>query len=95
VRPLASTRPAWKVIRVLANMLGLQGFEFESIEEVRASLHETLPPLSSKLSNHCSVALDLSSSEGQEPCRVPSYQLDGLVRRSPSLQATTDAKMGR
>ena len=27
VKPLAETRPAWKVLRVLANLLGLPGFE--------------------------------------------------------------------
>jgi len=95
VRPLGGTRPAWKVMRVLANMLGLDGFEYETIEEVRASLHETRPALSEKLSNQSNAALDLSSTQGQKPCTAASYQLDGLVRRSPALQATTDAKMGR
>jgi NADH-quinone oxidoreductase subunit G len=95
VRPLGGTRPAWKVLRVLANMLGLHGFEFETIEDVRVSLHETLPALSEILSNHSNAALDLSSAQGQKPCTAASYQLDGLVRRSPALQATADARMGR
>src|SRR4029079_17689402 len=34
VKPLAETRPAWKVLRVLANLLGLPGFEFESAQDV-------------------------------------------------------------
>ena len=95
VRPLGGTRPAWKVMRVLANMLGLDGFEYETIEEVRASLHENLPPLADRLSNQCHADLDFTSCEGQKPCTAPSYQLDGLVRRSPALQATTDARLGR
>jgi hypothetical protein len=37
VKPLAETRPAWKVLRVLANLLGLPGFEFESAQEVPGS----------------------------------------------------------
>jgi len=35
VKPLDETRPAWKVIRVLGNLLGLEGFEQNSSEEVR------------------------------------------------------------
>ena len=34
VKPLAETRPAWKVLRVLGNMLGLPGFDYESAQEV-------------------------------------------------------------
>ena len=36
VKPLAETRPAWKVLRVLGNVLGLAGFDFETSEDVRA-----------------------------------------------------------
>ena len=38
VKPLGETRPAWKVLRVLGSLLGLPGFDFDSIEDVRASL---------------------------------------------------------
>src|SRR3954470_17258632 len=37
VKPLADTRPAWKVLRVLGNTLGLQGFTWESATEVLAA----------------------------------------------------------
>ena len=36
VRPLGEARPAWKVLRVLGNLLALQGFDYDSAEEVRA-----------------------------------------------------------
>ena len=36
VKPLGEARPAWKVLRVLGNMLGLPGFEYESASEVLA-----------------------------------------------------------
>src|SRR6185436_10237383 len=35
VQPLGETRPAWKVLRVLGNLLGLAGFEHDSSEDVR------------------------------------------------------------
>ena len=37
VKPAGETRPAWKVLRVLANLLGLPGFDFESAQEVLAA----------------------------------------------------------
>jgi NADH-quinone oxidoreductase subunit G len=37
VKPLGETRPAWKVLRVLANLLGLPGFDFESSQDVLAA----------------------------------------------------------
>ena len=36
VKPLGEARPAWKVLRVLANLLGLPGFDFESSHDVLA-----------------------------------------------------------
>ncbi|MGF2504375.1 NADH-quinone oxidoreductase subunit NuoG, partial [Ralstonia pseudosolanacearum] len=35
VRSLGDSRPAWKVLRVLGNLLGLSGFEYETSEAVR------------------------------------------------------------
>jgi NADH-quinone oxidoreductase subunit G len=35
VKPLGETRPAWKVLRVLGNLLGLQGFDFDTAESIR------------------------------------------------------------
>ena len=37
VPPLGETRPAWKVLRVLGTLLGLPGFDFDTIEDVRAA----------------------------------------------------------
>ena len=34
-KPLGETRPAWKVLRVLGNLLELDGFDYESSEAVR------------------------------------------------------------
>ena len=38
-----------------------------------------------------SVAADLSPVQGQ-PAQASIYQLDGVVRRAPSLQLTADAR---
>jgi len=91
VRPLGETRPAWKVLRVLGSMLGLPGFDQETLEQVRA---QALPQdVAARLSNACSAWIDVNPVPGQ-PASASIYQLDGLVRRAASLQQTADAKGG-
>jgi NADH-quinone oxidoreductase subunit G len=89
VKPLGETRPAWKVLRVLGNLLNLVGFEFESTQEVLAAA--TQRP--ANLSNATQAAIQLAAPAA-EPVSACIYQLDGLVRRAPSLQATADAREG-
>jgi NADH-quinone oxidoreductase subunit G len=90
VKPLGEARPAWKVLRVLGSMLHVPGFEFETIEEVRA---QAIPAdVQALLSNACSASVDVSPAAGQ-PASAAIYQLDSLVRRAPSLQLTADAKL--
>jgi len=95
VRPLGDTRPAWKVLRVLGNLLGLAGFDADSSQAVLAN---ALPGVAagtvldaSRLSNASSAAVDLTPALLQ-PCVATIYQLDGLVRRATSLQLTNDAR---
>jgi NADH-quinone oxidoreductase subunit G len=97
VRPLGDARPAWKVLRVLGNLLGLSGFDADSSQAVLAA---ALPGArvgevvdSARLSNAVSVSIDTQRAT-LEPCVAPIYQLDGLVRRASSLQLTADARAG-
>ena len=94
VKPLGDTRPAWKVLRVLGTMLGLEGFAYETSEEVKARALGDLASLPAKLNNATSAAINLSASTGglQRLADVPIYSADALVRRSPALQATADGK---
>jgi NADH-quinone oxidoreductase subunit G len=96
VKPLGETRPAWKVLRVLANMLDLPGFAFDTSQQVLQSIAglesgqvTTLPAQS--LSNRTSAKVVLDG-KAETPVVASIYQLDGLVRRAPSLQMTADAK---
>jgi NADH-quinone oxidoreductase subunit G len=99
VKPLGEARPAWKVLRVLANMLGLPGFDYESAQEVltasRGAEHAQAAIVQGgALGNTTSAAIDLSPSAGH-PAAAAIYQLDSIVRRAPSLQLTADAKRAR
>ncbi len=95
VRPLGETRPAWKVLRVLGNLLELPGFDAESSQAVLASalpgVASGAPVDAARLDNACDAAIDLAPAAG-EPCVASIYQLDGLVRRAASLQLTADAR---
>ena len=51
VKPLGEARPAWKVLRVLGNLLGLAGFDYETAEEVRDEALGDRPTLAARLSN--------------------------------------------
>ncbi|HVN34086.1 MAG TPA: NADH-quinone oxidoreductase subunit NuoG, partial [Casimicrobiaceae bacterium] len=94
VAPLGETRPAWKVLRVLGSMLGLPGFDFETIDDVRAWL-PSASDIAARLSNATEVAIARPSvvANGLERVAdVPIHFADPLVRRSPALQQTIDAK---
>ena len=94
VKPLADTRPAWKVLRVLGNMLGLAGFDFETSEEVRAEALGDVTTVASRLANRSTAPVSLASyANGLERVTdVPIYATDSLVRRAGSLQHTADAR---
>ena len=95
VKPLGETRPAWKVLRVLANMLDLPSFDFDASTDVLNKLTGQTSALSSipveKLGNLTASSIDLSESDIQA-VSAAIYQVDGIVRRASSLQMTADAR---
>ena len=94
VKPLGDTRPAWKVLRVLGNTLGLKGFDFETSEDVRAEALGDVTTIASRLSNASAAAVTAAApATGLERIAdVPIYATDALVRRATSLQLTADAR---
>ena len=100
VKPAGEARPAWKVLRVLGNLLGLQGMDYETSQEVLADATGSLSgggtqlPADS-LSNATSAEIQPAGQECAEPVVAAIYELDSLVRRAPSLQLTADARSAR
>ena len=96
VQPLGETRPAWKVLRVLGNLMGLSGFEQDSAEEVRAEALGDLATLAQRLDNRSALPLELgpatAGSGFERIADVPIYAVDPIVRRADALQRTADAK---
>ncbi len=94
VKPLGEARPAWKVLRVLGNLLDVPGFDYDSSEAVR---DEVLAGFSSARMDNSLHGLALqkvlaTKVDGlQRVSYVPIYSTDAVVRRAASLQKTSDA----
>ncbi|MDH4059661.1 MAG: NADH-quinone oxidoreductase subunit NuoG [Betaproteobacteria bacterium] len=97
VLPAGEARPAWKVLRVLGTMLDRPGTAFDTIEEVRSAClagRDVAALLSNRI--EAGAAAPVVASAGlQRIAEVPIYAADPLVRRSPSLQKTRDARPPR
>jgi NADH-quinone oxidoreductase subunit G len=92
--PVAASRPAWKVLRVLGNLLNIPGFDFNTADEVTAAVRSicgqvqadnavpvtAIPPA---VATADIVVGDLD---------VPMYGTDGVVRRAAALQQTREAR---
>jgi NADH-quinone oxidoreductase subunit G len=86
VPPVGESRPGWKILRVLGNLLDVPGFDYNSSESVRDELHavEGVEPqvTQSELEPTPEVAVTAADLD------VPIYAVDGLVRRAAALQQT-------
>jgi NADH-quinone oxidoreductase subunit G len=99
VPPLGQSRPGWKVLRVLGNLLKLPEFDEESSEAVRDAV--LTGGIASKLSNEMKSTVGLTSATAtssaspaslQRIADVSIYQSDAIVRRAHALQQTTASK---
>ena len=92
--PAGQARPAWKVLRVLGNFLELDGFGYDSADDIRQECLAGRRP--EMVLNNISGEAPLFVSQEAASCRrvadVPLYFSDVLVRRAPSLQKTAAAK---
>ncbi len=96
------TRPGWKVVRVLGNLLAIPGFDYVSIADVRNEIDfdykKYVEQSASGLnldSIDQSLALKLlrNGRDGNSFERifdVPMYRIDATVRRGEALQQTLD-----
>jgi len=98
VPPAGEARPAWKVLRVLGNLLGLKGFEQETIEDVRRDIGLGDEALRGALDNALSAEPQTAApiappADGLELAGfVMPYGVDAITRRARSLQKTADAR---
>ena len=88
-QPVGEARPAWKVLRVLGNLLKAPNFDYQSSEDVCEELRaEAVGKLSDAIPE-----LEAASAVSVKPSdlSVPANSVDALVRRAESLQLTQNA----
>ena len=92
--PVGEARPGWKVLRVLANLLNLPGFDYTSSDQITDEIRrdvEQAPAFALKASARTlqsKLALNAPAAERD----VPIYQVDAIVRRSSALQNTREGR---
>ncbi|MDH3870788.1 MAG: NADH-quinone oxidoreductase subunit NuoG [Gammaproteobacteria bacterium] len=90
--PYANSRPGWKVLRVLGNLLELEGFDYTSSEQVRDELRRRVDAASATIGSAQGAVAAAATISGLERIGdVPIHSADALVRRAASLQQTPDA----
>jgi len=96
-KPVGESRPGWKVLRVLGNLLNLPSFDYISSEQVADELRQQVgetsvsAPAAATRTLQSKLALTTPAADSD----VALYQVDALVRRSPALQDTAQARRGR
>jgi len=97
-RPLGAARPAWKILRVLGNLMHLADFDYDSSEQVRDALKARIAAL--RLDGAAQVAAE--ANEGASWARqnlssaptfdVGMYEIDPVLRRAGALHRTVDGR---
>ena len=91
-QPVGEARPGWKILRVLGNLLGLEGFDYESSASVLAELRGLAD--GAAYDGKFPARRDFKAERRGSTTNVPIYGGDALVRRSPALQRTRAALEG-
>lgn len=91
--PFGASRPAWKVLRVLGNFLNLDGFNYESSDEIRNEVKTHFEKERPQTTPY--QPKNINKQDGLFRIgEIPVYSGDSLVRRSTQLQATQEIMDG-
>lgn len=94
VHPVGEARPAWKVLRVMGNLLNQAGFEYLDSNAVLTELKSRVDdssPSNPVAPPRAPLRSELNGEELYRHGDVPIYAVDPLVRRAQALQKTADA----
>ena len=91
---VGEARPAWKVLRVIGNLVEAPDFEYVTSEDVRDELAGQLGEVapSNEYSGSATIAKPNGADSPTAEIDTPLYSVDGLVRRSNALQLTAEAR---
>ncbi len=92
ITPPGEARPAWKIIRVLGNLLGCRNFDYTSSEEVLADLKIAVSSATTlKYDPVYAEALPFNNDQLVRVAEWPLYRCDAIVRNSQALQQSMAA----
>ncbi|MDJ0940928.1 MAG: NADH-quinone oxidoreductase subunit NuoG [Woeseiaceae bacterium] len=92
--PVGEARPAWKVLRVLGNLVDAPGFEYVTSEDVRDEIQSQLGEVAADNAYKGTAAITKPNGEDAPSAEidVPLYSVDSIVRRARALQLTVEAR---
>jgi NADH-quinone oxidoreductase subunit G len=90
--PVGEARPAWKVLRVLGNLVEAEGFDYVTSEDVLAACRAPAAPAGAPSGAKSADDLGLKALPQSDDIDTPMYSVDGLVRRAHALQLTPAAR---
>lgn len=87
VQPFEEVRPGWKVLRVLGNFFELDGFDYNSTDEIRYDVKQAAHT-SEKWQRQWHLPRSFTKANGAmyRISAWPVYRVDSMVRRSEPLQ---------
>jgi NADH-quinone oxidoreductase subunit G len=91
-QPVGEARPGWKVLRVLANHLGIEGFSQESSSDVLAELRLVADGMA--YDGRFAAGREFRAERRGTTTTLPIYRVDPIVRRATALQLTRAAQVG-
>ncbi|HSX19660.1 MAG TPA: NADH-quinone oxidoreductase subunit NuoG, partial [Gammaproteobacteria bacterium] len=94
LEPFGESRPGWKILRMLGSMTELEGFAFNTLEEVTAEMQSAVVVGTALPKWQAQTLTPIAKTASKDLLRIAPlslYAVDGLVRRATPLQATEDA----
>jgi NADH-quinone oxidoreductase subunit G len=85
-QPVGESRPGWKILRVLGNQLGLDGFGYDSTADVLAELQRAAVGV--VYDGRFAGGHAFRAEPGGTTTELPIYRVDAIVRRATALQMT-------
>jgi len=97
VPPVGEARPAWKILRVMGNLLNLETFEYNSSEEVRDEVTDIIENVALGSAGSWTTPESLKNGRKnngavQRITEIPMYSIDAMTRRAQALQNADDSK---
>jgi NADH-quinone oxidoreductase subunit G len=95
VPPAGQSRPAWKVLRVLGNLLEVNGFDYVSVQQVLEDVRQQVTRTGFVAPQwYCPSSIELDKPKAQLT-RIGEkaiYAIDNITRRSQPLQASATSE---